>query len=71
MMTKYVVIQCDDWTGMYKDGKLVQEGHEISSRDMCHELGIDFKFDEGVVDDYLMENGRFPENLEDLPEGWR
>ena len=66
-MSKYRLIQCDDWAGLYKDGVLLQEGHSIPTRDLCEELGISYTFDEGDVDDYLMEHGSFPTKLEDVP----
>lgn len=66
-MTKYVLIECDDWAGFFKDGKLLQEGHSIPTRDLCNELGISYTFDEDEIDEYLIGNRGFPNDINDLP----
>lgn len=66
-MSKFVLIQCDDWAGLYKDGELVEEGHSIPYANLCHHLGAAYSYDEGAVDDYLFDHGTFPKKMEDLP----
>lgn len=42
---KAIVIKADDWEGLFVDGKLVYEYHEIERatlRKLCKEYNIDF-----------------------------
>jgi hypothetical protein len=31
----------DDWSGLYRDDKLVFEGHEVRAEDLIREMGVD------------------------------
>lgn len=69
-----IIIRADDWEGLFVDGVLVYEHHEISRRELrelCKEHKINFsEIEEGWVtddyDEYLSVAGGFPEKLEDV-----
>lgn len=61
---KMTIVQGDDWEGLYVDGKLVEETHQIDWRARWVKLmGA-----ETVEADYewLENRGTLPENLEDV-----
>ena len=66
-MPKYIWIEVEDWAGLYKDGKCVLEGHSLPEREVARELDVQYVYDEGEIDAYLMEHGRFPDDINDLP----
>ena len=66
-MAKFAWIEVDNWSGLYKDGKLVLENHSLHPGDLSQIVGIDYLFDEGAIDDYLFENGTLPKDINDLP----
>ncbi len=66
-MKNLLLLQSDDWDGLFIDGKLVTEGHSISLYKFCKILGIKVDFKE-VDDEYMYEMGSFPENLDEIPE---
>lgn len=37
-----LVTNCDDWQGLYIDGKLITEGHSISLRDFADAVGVEY-----------------------------
>lgn len=65
---KIVITQCEDWQGLYVDGKLLYENHHITARDISEHCRLDIKFvDLGENEDVLEEHGyHFPELLSDL-----
>ena len=65
-MSEYVWFIEDDWQGLYKDGKLLMEGHSFHPFDLAKELGIELHAYEDRVEHYLMEHGRFPMRLDTL-----
>jgi hypothetical protein len=58
----------DDWEGLYLNGKLVKEGHNIRTDDLLCYLGFDAEY-LYADDEWLAEQGRLPENLEDVKRG--
>jgi len=57
----------DDWSGLYIDGKLWQEGHQIYHDDwlrLLEELGHSVSEDE-LCPDWLTNEGVLPENMTD------
>lgn len=68
-MAKVVYVTTDegDWAGVYANGKLVHEGHDIPSfqwLDILQRLG--HETDEWDGTKYATENGNLPKDLEDL-----
>ena len=67
------LVDADDWEGLFIDGKLVFEDHEITARYALKQLskiGKPFKFDyvdaaEETVED-IFESGHFPEKLSEV-----
>lgn len=61
-------VDADDWQGIYINGKLVREGHQIRQDDLLDILGIKAQY--LYADDaWLAERGRLPEHLEEVVEG--
>jgi hypothetical protein len=59
------VVSADDWTGLYIDGKLKLENHNLHWDEILDAIGVDYESD--VIDEDWMEaNGRLPENLSDV-----
>ena len=64
---KYVWVEVDDWAGLFKDGRCILEGHSLAVHEVCREFGVEYTFDEDKIDAYLRLNGRFPDDINDLP----
>lgn len=66
------IVSGDDWKGLYFDGNLVTQGHEISLRDFAehvNEIGV-FELDTVDVDsDWLKARGNLPDDLGDIVVG--
>ena len=58
-------VSCDDWEGLYIDGKLVEQGHHIRIDDIFRHLRIKCQ-EIHPDDDWLVERGSLPENFEDV-----
>jgi hypothetical protein len=64
-----VILVCgDDWQGLYINGKLVEEGHNIPLDEIFKYLGIEGR-SITVNDEWLQEQGRLPENLDEVEKG--
>lgn len=69
------IVTGDDWSGMYIDGSLYAEGHEISKHDFFDAIN-EFKTFEWATSESLnktgnnwLENiGRFPAKITDIPK---
>jgi hypothetical protein len=59
---KKVVVQGDDWCGLYVDGKLVYENHSIPLRELAKHLGFEI-LDAGGEDAFEPYGYRCPETL--------
>ena len=56
----------DDWIGMYIDGKICLQGHDLDIREVLGALGIRCKY-EGVNSWLGEEVGELPEDYDDIP----
>ena len=55
------ICMTDDWTGVYYDNKLIQEGHSINAIDLLEQLNFN------VETKYIsVEEIEFPESLDEL-----
>lgn len=65
MKTATIIDNGDDWVGIYIDGKLVTQGHQINPRELLKQLGY---FVESLEPDYdwLDGEGYLPEDLKDV-----
>lgn len=55
----------DDWEGIYIDGKLIEEGHNISPKNLLKKLGYVVETFEPDYD-WLDGEGYLPEDLKDV-----
>ena len=55
----------DDWEGIYIDGKLVEEGHNVQLRDFAKHVGITLQEIEADLE-WLEDEGSLPEVLLDV-----
>lgn len=62
---RFVLVDGDDWMGLYVDGALMAEGHTISSSALAAACGIPLVT---VVcnDQWLVERGGFPSFLSEV-----
>jgi len=69
-VSAFTVVNGDDWTGLYVDGKLVEQGHSISASDALR-IARDYKKIESVETlyadiDWLHDLGWLPDKLSDV-----
>jgi len=77
--TKVLILttQNGDWEGLFINGELISEGHELGDGDILFILKMaeeySFKSSDVVIeevndedDEWLSNNGNFPENLSEL-----
>ena len=62
---KIHLVSGDDWEGLYINGNLVTEGHQITNEELLEILGVDFNTSLADID-WLEERGSFPEKLTDV-----
>lgn len=62
MNKKYTLVRGDYWEGLYIDGKLVTEGHEISLAEFAQLLGLDFERKCANLN-WLETRGSLPDSL--------
>lgn len=74
-MSKFTFVQGytegEGWQGIYFDGQLVNENHEISIRDVIKLLksnGVNIKYYTLDSDEYFEKTGRFDKNFTDIPK---
>ena len=60
-----VIVNGDDWKGVYIDGKLRYESHSIRPEELLRLLGINCRDFECDLN-WLEEEGNLPENLDDV-----
>lgn len=68
-----IFVECDDWEGIYIDGKLEHEGHMIRNfiwLDLIKKYGTFNKFTEHywADEDYMHDRGSLPVKFEDIPK---
>jgi hypothetical protein len=63
-ISRFCIVQADDWEGLFIDGKCVAQNHSFSPSEVLETFGIDcdYKF---ADQDWLGERGGFPNNLND------
>lgn len=65
-MDEYKWVIVDDWQGLYKNDKLVMEGHSFHPRFFADELDIGLYNYVEEFENYAMEHGRFPDDFSEL-----
>lgn len=61
---KWTLVEGSDWTGLYKDGELICEDHDVSLETFAHHAGI--PIDYIWADKCLEIRGRCPKDLSDV-----
>jgi len=62
---EYTLVDADDWVGLYRDGKLIGQGHSFRVRDVFELLNIDLK----IIypdDEWIYQRGDLPDKLEEV-----
>lgn len=75
-MKTITVLKVDEWNGLYIDDDLIDEQHKFSLRDIGNILAKcdnhaklrERWVDATPVDDYVVENSRFPKTLTECEE---
>jgi len=67
-MSEFTWFIVDEWQGLYKDGELIMQDHSLHPIYFAKELGITLSNYDDNIDEYLIEHGGFPENIEELPK---
>ena len=67
---KLTIAYSDDWEGLYKDGELMYQGHEVDRHELLAAIGrpdivLDYFSVEG---DWPQEYGEFPETLDEVKQ---
>lgn len=62
---EFVTSPDGDWTGLYRDGKLVAEGHTLSATECLTALGIPFTSSD-ANEAWIQRVGRLPEDIKDV-----
>ena len=66
-MTDITLAHADDWVGIYKDGKLIYEDHDIEPERLLKLFGIETK-SRWVDDEWICydSGGHLPADIEDV-----
>jgi len=59
------IVLCDDWTGLYVNGRLAVENHFLRPRDVLEALGFSYVVI-SADPNWLEASGSLPERLEDV-----
>lgn len=65
---KITIVQAEDWAGLYKDGEIVFQGHDLQYSDIISAINApDLQFDEVWVEGgWLAKVGHLPETLDEV-----
>lgn len=64
-----LVTNCDDWEGIYINGKICIQDHSLSAEDVLiklDKLGIINFYKYECSSEWLCNIGRYPENIQDV-----
>ena len=64
-----VIVESDDWGGIYYKGKLINEGHSLSVHEVLQKMGfaMEYKYmDEEEYFEHFGINGRLPKTIDEL-----
>ena len=69
-MLQVHVIRCDEWEGVYVNGRLDDENHSIGTRDLPLGKPMTLQLIDAspALEDYVMEQGRLPKTLDEVIE---
>lgn len=69
MNHKFVVVDSDQWQGLYVDGVLVFQYHSVDLVSQLKKFGVDISSVWADSDPTLYDTGKFPARLEDVDQG--
>ncbi len=64
-MVKISIVYGDDWVGLYIDGKLAYDNHQINAEDLLDVLKIDYESFSCDLE-WLEERGCLPDDLDEV-----
>lgn len=66
--SKFVMVVANDWAGLYKDGKLISEGHSVENDTLAAAADLDYEelWAETYFDGY--NHSSCPDNLSEIQE---
>lgn len=68
---KFIFVSTDDWEGIYIDGELEYEGHQVPTSvwlsfiDDYRDYAVESYW---VNEEYMHDMGNFPDEFEDIPK---
>ena len=67
-MKSIILVDGDDWIGLYVDGVLTDEGHDVTIQELCWRVKDEpFTISYETCDpDWICEVGNFPHKIEDV-----
>jgi len=63
---KFVIVEADNWAGLYVDGVLVEQHHDIDLVEWLAKYGVNIKLRHAYNDLQVAESGQLPEDLKDV-----
>lgn len=62
----FVLVEADNWVGLYVDGELVEQHHDIDLVEWLSKYGVNIKSKSAYEDPEIVETGRMPEQLSEV-----
>lgn len=64
-MSRFHIIRSEDydWIALYKDGKLLTQGHSIQEEDLLRTLGLDFSHEVASEEQFNEWGGHAPNEV--------
>jgi len=63
---KFVLVEADNWAGLYVNGKLVEQHHDIDLVEWLAKYGVPIKLKYAYNDLQVAESGQLPESLDEV-----
>jgi phosphoserine phosphatase len=63
---KFVLVEADNWVGLYVDGKCVEQHHDIDLTEWLRKYGVNIRTKYAYNDTQALYEGTLPENLKDV-----
>lgn len=60
---KFVLVEADNWCGLYVDGECVEQHHDIDLVEYLRQYGVNIRAKYAYNDPQMVEEGTLPENL--------
>jgi len=63
---KFVLVEADYWVGLYVDGKLVEQHHDVDLVEYLRKYGVDIRTKYAYNDPQVTVEGTLPDYLSDV-----